>query len=70
MKIPSGVIDTNKQKDFLVPYISEDGRTSITIRNNKVYFGEDSGMTSADQLARATTGDTVTKTVQSIIEQA
>lgn len=47
-KIPSGVIDTNKQKEYLVPYISEDGRTSVTIRNNKVYFGEDSGMTSAN----------------------
>ena len=25
-------------------YISEDGRTAVTIRNGKVYFGEDSGL--------------------------
>jgi hypothetical protein len=72
MDIPSGVIDTTKarESDYIVPYISEDGRTSITIRNNRVYFGEDSGMTSADQASKLSTGDGVAKSVQSIIEQA
>jgi hypothetical protein len=28
----------------MVPYISEDGRTAVTIRNGYVYFGEDTGL--------------------------
>ena len=65
MDIPSGVIDTTKQRqsDYIVPYISEDGRTSITIRNNRVYFGEDTGMTSANQASQLSTGDGITKSV-------
>ena len=47
-KIPSGIIDagkiTNKTGNIMVPYISEDGRTAVTIRNGYVYFGEDSGL--------------------------
>jgi len=47
-KIPSGIIDkgkiVNKTGNIMVPYISEDGRTAVTIRNGKVYFGEDSGL--------------------------
>ena len=35
--------DTSK-KDYIVPYISEDGKTAITIRNGKMFFGEDTGM--------------------------
>lgn len=48
MKIPSGAIDknkiTNNGRNIMVPYISEDGRTAVTIRNGYVYFGEDSGL--------------------------
>ena len=43
-KIPSGVIDTTAQKEMLPPYISEDGRTAVTIKGSRVYFGEDTGM--------------------------
>lgn len=43
-KIPSGVIDTTAQQELEPPYISEDGKTAVTIRNGRVYFGEDSGM--------------------------
>lgn len=72
MDIPSGVIDTTKarERDYIVPYISEDGRTAITIRNNRIYFGEDSGMPTASQASQLSTGDGVTKSVQSILEQA
>jgi hypothetical protein len=46
--MPSGIIDkgkiVNKTGNIMVPYISEDGRTAVTIRNGKVYFGEDSGL--------------------------
>ena len=52
-KIPSGIIDagkiTNKSGRIMVPYISEDGRTAVTIRNGYVYFGEDSGLNIAGQ---------------------
>ena len=44
MKIPSGVIDTTQITQGEVPYISDDGRTAVTIRNGRVYFGEDTGM--------------------------
>ena len=53
MKIPSGIIDAgkiqNRTGNIMVPYISEDGRTAVTIRNGFVYFGEDSGLNIAGQ---------------------
>ena len=77
MKIPSGVIKDTGQQDYMVPYISEDGRTAITIRNNRVYFGDDSGMKSASQAAAdlsqrldgSSTDGSVTKSVRSLLEQ-
>ncbi len=48
MKIPSGIIDAgkirNRTGNIMVPYISEDGRTAVTIRNGYMYFGEDTGL--------------------------
>lgn len=42
MNIPSGVIDTTKLgQNYIQPYISEDGRTGVTIRNGRMYFGGD-----------------------------
>ena len=50
-KIPSGVIDAGKIRNttgkIMVPYISEDGRTAVSIRNGYVYFGEDTGLSIA-----------------------
>ena len=66
-KIPSGVIDTTAQQELEPPYISEDGRTSVSIRNGRVYFGEDSGMQIASQAAGA---QNVTRSVQSILNNA
>lgn len=43
-KIPSGIIKPSNPSNVMVPYISEDGRTAVTIRNGKVYFGENSGL--------------------------
>lgn len=43
-KIPSGIIKPDKPSNVMVPYIAEDGRTSVTIRNGKVYFGENAGL--------------------------
>lgn len=54
----------------MVPYISEDGRTAITIRNNRVYFGDDSGMKNASQAAaELSVKEGVTKSVRSLLEQ-
>lgn len=55
MKIPSGRIQPKNPSRVMVPYISEDGRTSVTIRNGKIYFGENTGLNIA--------GQTITKTV-------
>jgi hypothetical protein len=66
-KIPSGVIDTTAQQELEPPYISEDGRTAVTIRNGRVYFGEDSGMQIASQGAGA---QNVTRSVQNILNNA
>lgn len=52
MVIPSGVIDTTKPKDYLPPYISEDGRTALTVKGNRVYLGADSGLITADSVEK------------------
>lgn len=64
MNIPSGVINPSEvaQKQAIVPYISEDGRTAVTIRGGKMYFGEDMGMPVAGQ-SGTTTVEGVTKNV-------
>lgn len=45
--IPSGIIKPSDPNKVMVPYISEDGRTAVTIRNGKVYFGENAGPATA-----------------------
>lgn len=44
LKVGSGVIEHPQDGDYSVPYISEDGTASITFRNGRMYFGEDSGI--------------------------
>ena len=69
MDIPSAVIDTGQlQGEYNVPYISEDGRTAVTVRGGKMYFGEDSGIQSANNAAAVATN--TNRTVKQIIEQA
>ena len=71
MKIPSGVIDTSRITQGEVPYISDDGRYAVTVRNGRVYFGEDTGMSIASTPGG---GDKSTPTptgaVQSILNNA
>lgn len=45
--IPSGIIQPSDPTKVMVPYISEDGRTAVTIRNGKVYFGGNAGPATA-----------------------
>ena len=68
MKIPSAVIDPSGETDYYVPYITEDGRTSVTIRNGRVYFGEDTGIPNAATTTSTTEG--ITNSVQSLIDKA
>ena len=69
-KMPSGIIDkgkiVNKTGNIMVPYISEDGRTAVTIRNGKVYFGEDSGLNiaSSEKISQVAN---ITSTIQNAI---
>lgn len=69
LKMPSGVIDKGKIQNntgnIMVPYISEDGRTAVKIKNGRIYFGEDSGLTIASS-------DTITQAanITSAIQQA
>ena len=70
LKMPSGIIDkgkiVNSTGNIMVPYISEDGRTAVTIRNGKVYFGEDSGLNiaSSDTVTQAAN---ITSAIQNAI---
>jgi hypothetical protein len=39
----------------VVPYISDGDLTAISIRNGRIYFGEDSGMDSNSMITATTT---------------
>jgi len=71
-KIPSGIINKGKIQNttgnIMVPYISEDGRTSISIRNGRVYFGANSGlnMASSETIREATS---ITSKIQDAINR-
>lgn len=41
--IPSGTPTDTPSDGFMVPYISDDGATAITIKNGRMYFGNDVG---------------------------
>lgn len=71
MKIPSGIIDKNRIRsngNIMVPYISEDGRTAVTIRNGRIYFGEDAAL-SAAMVNNPTTAANITTTIQNAINK-
>jgi len=38
-KIPSGVLTADDSNMYMVPYISDDGTTAVTIKNGRMYFG-------------------------------
>lgn len=41
LEIPSGIPTARPEDAYQVPYIADDGTASITIRNGRMYFGED-----------------------------
>lgn len=66
--IPSGIIKPSNPSNVMVPYISEDGRTAVTIRNGKVYFGENSGLGIAG-VTTITPKANITETIQTAINK-
>ena len=71
--IPSGVIAPPENNQTPV-YIGEDGKTAVTIRGGRVYFGEDSGMNIASQAENGSqigeNGQGVSRSVQNILNNA
>ena len=65
-EIKSGVQNDLESGDYIVPYISEDGTTAVTIRNGRMYFGEDSGLATANIIKASTTN--LDKKIQEIID--
>lgn len=59
-QIKSGVKDPTELYDYIVPYISEDGKAAVTIRNGRMYFGEDAGQSAV--------GTSLDKKIQSLID--
>jgi hypothetical protein len=53
-EMKSAVVPNTLQGDYMVPYISEDGTTAVTIRNGRMYFGEDSGLNTATIIKSST----------------
>lgn len=66
MKFESAIPDDTLSGDYVVPYISEDNTTAITIRNGRVYFGEDSGMDSNSMVTATTTN--IDQKIQAIVD--
>lgn len=66
--IPSAVQTPtdNLNGNFIVPYISEDGNTAITIKNGRMYFGTDAGFNVTDVIKASTTD--VDAKIQAIID--
>jgi hypothetical protein len=54
-EIKSAVQNDLENGEYIVPYISEDGTTAVTIRNGRMYFGEDSGLATANIIKASTT---------------
>ena len=65
-EIKSGVQNDLESGDYIVPYISEDGTTAVTIRNGRMYFGEDSGLATANIIKASTTN--LDKKIQEVID--
>ena len=61
----SAIPDGNFSGDYMVPYIGDD-QTAVTIRNGRMYFGEDAGISAANTISAATTN--LDERIQGIID--
>lgn len=66
--IPSGNISASATASYSVPYINTGDGASITIRNGKVYFGENAGVTSAAMVEGTVTVEDLDQKIKSIID--
>lgn len=48
-------IDGTLSGDFTIPYISTDTKSAVTIRNGRIFFGEDSGIMTNEIIKASTT---------------
>lgn len=69
LNIPSGAISKSEttNSEYSVPYISADGTTAVTIANGKIYFGTNSGVTSANEVVQINSAQSINEKVRSII---
>lgn len=65
-EIKSAVQNDLENGEYIVPYISEDGTTAVTIRNGRMYFGEDSGLATANIIKASTTN--LDQKIQEVID--
>lgn len=61
-------IDGTLTGDFSIPYISTDTKSSVTIRNGRVFFGEDSGL-DTNEIIKASTTNLDAK-IQALVDSA
>lgn len=61
-------IDGTLSGDFVVPYISTDTKSSVTIRNGRIFFGEDSGLMTNEVIKASTTN--LDEKIQALIDSA
>ena len=65
-EMKSAVVPNTLQGDYIVPYISEDGTTAVTIRNGRMYFGEDTGLDTTAIIKSSTSN--IDNHIQAIID--
>ena len=66
--IPSGNINVSDTTNYNVPYINTGDGASITIRNGKIYFGENAGVTSAAMIEGTLTVEDLDQKIKDIID--
>lgn len=67
-EIPTGNINVSDTRNYTVPYINTGDGASITIRNGKVYFGENAGVTSAAVVEGTLTVEDLDQKIKDIID--
>lgn len=65
--IPSGNINVSDTNNYVAPYINSGDGASITIRNGKVYFGENAGINSAAVVEGTLTVEDLDQKIKDII---
>lgn len=54
-KFESAIPTSEPESEYTIPYISDSDRTAVTIRNGRIFFGENSGVDSGAMVSASTT---------------